>query len=533
MKALFGKIYAFCRYAVMILCLLLSVCLFAASFFLTSYSTDMESQRVLFRRDNLLWNLLGTAVFLAVFLPVVLGKRVKVKHFLALTLFWCCLSGVVLILFGRNGPSTDGMSIYLAAQELAQGQTAVIDPDNSYFSYYPQQMGLVAFYELLIRFWNLLPFQVPAWHFIKCVNVLFACFIIIFQMKTVHLFWDNERIDCCYLLLVGLNLPFLMYTSFVYGEIPSFAFVAAGIYLVLRFLEPGGRIPGWRSLPGGVMCLSAAVVLRKNNLIFVIAVLIVVFLQFLKDWRRIQLLFVVVCAVCAMGSLPGVQKIYELRSGSYLRSGVPAAAYLAMGMQDFPETRCGGWYNGYNFEVYQQASLDADAASEISREVIRERMGDFRANPGYAADFYCRKELSQWADGTYASRQATLATFGGRSSFFQSLYEGELSGLFIEYGNLYQNILYLGLLVFCVFQCRRIFRRTEKGKDENTGLTAGLPLWIGLIGVVGGFLFHTAWEANSRYILLYSLAMLPCSAWGIYCLEKQGAALLGRFRKGN
>lgn len=47
------------------------------------------------------------------------------------------------------------------------------------------------------------------------------------------------------------------------------------------------------------------------------------------------------------------------------------------------------------------------------------------------------------------------------------------------------------------------------------------------------FLFHTAWEANSRYILPYGLAMLPCSARGIYYLGKQGAVLLGCFRKGN
>lgn len=320
----------------------------------------------------------------------------------------------------------------------------------------------------------------------------------------------NEKIDCIYLLLAGLDLPFLMYTSFVYGEIPSFAFVSAGLYQTLRFLEADSRSLRWRSMLYSIVCLSAAVVLRKNNLIFVIAVLIVAFLQFLKDRMPLRLLFVLICAVCTSLSLPGIQKVYELRAGNYLRSGVPAAAYVAMGMQDFPETRCSGWYNGFNFEVYQNASLDAEAASEISREVIRERIQYFKKNPGYAARFYCKKELSQWADGTYASRQATLAVFGGRSSFFHSLYKGKLSRLFIEYGNLYQAVLYLGLLAFCIFQCREHWGR---GREEG-GKDTDLPLWIGLIGVFGGFLFHTAWEANSRYIFLYSLAMLPYSAWG-------------------
>lgn len=107
---------------------------------MTSYSTDMESQKVLFRTDNPLWNLLGIMVFLALFFLVSSRKEVRAKGLLYLTLFWCCFCGAVLIVFGRSVPAGDGMSIYSAAQELAEGRTAVIAPDDSYFSYYPQQI---------------------------------------------------------------------------------------------------------------------------------------------------------------------------------------------------------------------------------------------------------------------------------------------------------------------------------------------------------------------------------------------------------
>ena len=43
----------------------------------------------------------------------------------------------------------------------------------------------------------------------------------------------------------------------------------------------------------------------------------------------------------------------------------------------------------------------------------------------------------------------------------------------------------------------------------------GLPLYLGLIGVTGGFLFHIIWEANSRYIFLYSLLLMPYCAMGL------------------
>ncbi len=522
MYALTDKIYSFCVCSVKVLGLMLAAFLFAGSFLVTSYSTDMESQTVLFRADNPLWNLLGIAVFSVIFIPAVRRRKVRTNRLLFLTLGWCCFAGAFLIVFGRTAPAADGMSVYAAAGELAVGQTAVISPDNSYFSYYPQQIGLVCFYEIGIRLWNLLPFEIPAYHMIKCVNVLGACGILFFQQRTVQLLWHNERLDCIYLILAGLNLPFLMYTSFIYGEIPSFAFMAAGLYCLLCFLGDRETGSGWRQALYAVVCFSMGVALRKNNLIFVIAVLIVALLQYLRDRKGVVLMFALLCGVCAFGVLPGIRKVYELRAGNYLRSGVPAAAYFAMGMQDVPGSRCGGWYNGYNFEVYQEAGLDGDAAAAVSREAIRERLEDFKENPGYAVKFYLRKHISQWADGTYASRQATLSSFGGRGRVLQSLYEGPLSRFFIEYGNFYQNMLYLGFVVFSIVSCKGMFSgiRKQDGRgngDGNTGerLTDSLPLWVGLIGVLGGFLFHMVWEANSRYILLYSLAMLPYSAWGI------------------
>ena len=91
-----------------------------------------------------------------------------------------------------------------------------------------------------------------------------------------------------------------------------------------------------------------------------------------------------------------------------------------------------GWYNGFNIDTYDAAGMDSALANEISRQAVLERLAYFREHPGYAVDFYARKHLSQWADGTYASRQATLAAYGGRSGFFQEVYDGSLSSAYIE-----------------------------------------------------------------------------------------------------
>lgn len=507
MQTFFQRLYTFaCRF-IQIFSLILTAILFLGAFLSTCYSLDMESQLVLIRWDNPLLNLLGMAVFSA-FLAgfCILFQKRHVRLLTALVLIWCIAVGALLIVFGKTVPAADAMSVYSIAEALAAGDTSVIHPTQSYLSYYPQQVGLTAFFELLLRLCRLLPVDVTTYHFIKCFYVLLACIIILFQEKTVHLLWENEATDCIYLLLAGANLPFLMYTSFVYGEIPSFTAITLGFFLLAKLWKNREYSAAKRILfsAGALLFLTLGVMLRKNNLILIIAVLIVVFLQWLRDRRHMLLVWGLVCGLCCFSVLPITQKIYEHRAESSLSSGVTATSYFAMGMQE--SSRGNGWYNGFNFNTYRDTGMDTDATNAISREAIRERLAFFGENPGYAARFYLQKHLSQWADGTYASRQATLATFGGRTSFFVSLYEGNASLFFIEYCNAYQNMLYLGGLFFCLTAFR---------KKQNQ-----LPLYLGFIGIVGGFLFHIIWEANSRYIFLYSLLLMPYAAQGLALLYK-------------
>ena len=189
-----------------------------------------------------------------------------------------------------------------------------------------------------------------------------------------------------------------------------------------------------------------------------------------------------------------------------------------MGMQE--SSRGCGWYNGFNIDTYDAAGMNSDAANAISRAAINERIAYFREHPGYAVNFYLHKHLSQWADGTYASRQATLATYGGRSDFLKEVYEGSLASAYIEWGNAWQNVLYLGMLLFCIATVRK--RRPGNGSanaaanDDFRFRNICLYTYAGLIAVLGGFLFHTIWEANSRYIFVYSLLLMPYCAAGIH-----------------
>ena len=597
---------------VMLLTLLLSMLLFAGSFLTTCYADNMETQQVLLRPDNPLWNLLELAGFGLLFCGCLylyekIGERFR-RGLLLFTLGFVFGLGILLILFGRTVPAADALSVYNAAAEWILGNTDIIHPTVSYLSYYPQQIGLMAFLELLLRIWNLTGLSAPAWHFIKLVYVCLLCGAVWFQYLSLQYLWPEKykKISCCYLVLVCCNLPMIMYSSFVYGEIPSFAALSVGCYLLLRLLggvSPGGSyrdnvspcgsspdssyrdnvsrndapsVTAYDYVPrmlrqilftgfGSILFLTLSVMLRKNSLIPVIAVLLVLLFEALRPGRngkmRLGLLIMAVClAVTSVSVLPLTQKIYEKKAGNTLSSGVTAMSYLAMGMQE--ASRGCGWYNGFNIDTYDTAGMDTALANEISRLAIDERLTYFREHPGYTADFYLHKHLSQWADGTYASRQATLATYGGRSAFFKEVYEGSLSGGYIEWCNAWQNVLYLGVLVFCIGSLKKRRKSKVVGHmaDQTAGHTEGctadhmadqldadqlgadrhgadrhgadrlgadrhgadrlgadrLYIYVGLIAVLGGFLFHIFWEANSRYIFSYSLLLMPYCGAGIY-----------------
>lgn len=508
-KTFSNRLYHFACGSIQILALLFTGLLFVSGFFFTCYADDMVSQKVLTTVDNPLFQILGTGLWMVILLLLVrpVNKNPKrSKQILQLCVFgWIMLIGGILILFGRTAPAADAWSVYSAAEDMALGNTSVIHPTDSYLSYYPQQVGLMAFFELIIRLWKLLPTDLHAYHFIKCLYVVLTCVIVYYQSLCVHLLWEDERIDCIYLVLVGADLPLIMYSSFVYGEIPSFAALSIGLYYLIKLL----KTPNIQKSSAAVslVAFTLSVMLRKNSLVIMIAVVLVTLLEGIrteKSRRYGLFLFSLLCVICSLSILPITERFYEYRAGNTLKSGVPSMAYFAMGMQE--SSRGNGWYNGFNFDTYRETGMDTAATVQLSREYIAERTAYFREHIDDAADFYWGKYLSQWADGTYASRQATLATFGGRLPAVESVYSGEHSRLYIGYCNIYQNLIYLGCLL-----CVILTLRTQKKSPDSP---CRLYEWLGIIGTFGGFLFHIIWEANARYIFLYSLLLLPYAARG-------------------
>ena len=94
----------------------------------------------------------------------------------------------------------------------------------------------------------------------------------------------------------------------------------------------------------------------------------------------------------------------------------------------------------------------------------------------------------------------------------EAVYTGKLAAPFIHYCNIYQLLVYGGSLI-----CLLVLRRRPK----QGGYAAELPFYVGMIAVLGGFLFHMVWEANSRYIFPYFLLLLPYASQGLDAFYKR------------
>ncbi len=488
-------------------CLLFSL----TAFFFMSYSTDMTSQVVKYSPDRF-WISIPLTVFL--FLACVVKGRAfaaasgRTRNICLIgTLLWVLVAGLILLLFGRTIPAADSGSVYGMALGMAQGDYSVIGV-NSYISFYPQQVGLMTYYEVLIRIWNCFGLSLAPFHFIKLINVVVVAGIVFFQYLLVGcLFGEYPEAQGICLFLSALNMPLIFYGSFVYGEIPSLFAFSLGIYMLagcVRHIRKGeGGAPGFVKGLMAVLFLGCSVFLRKNMLIPVIALGILLLLEGLfhkeKKIRRKILLIFLFCIGVSFLIQPLSVKWMEHRTGYTINKGVTPLSYVAMGMQE--ASRAPGWYNGFNFDTYLEADFNEEKADEISRDAIRERQEYFGEHPGEAVRFYVKKILSQWADGTYAARQATLAEYGGRTTFFKEIYEGRYSMVLIELCNALQNLMYMGAAVLCFYMLRH----------RDGGMYGYMPV----IALFGGFLFHTVWEANARYSFSYAQLMFLSAVVGL------------------
>lgn len=538
------RFYMFCIRFLQISSLILFGILALSSFLGTASIERPYEYTITLGFDNPLLNLLFLCCFLAVFFGLEsLFSRMKngSRILLVLTCLWVTGASLGWIYFSKNGPIADGASVYYAARQFAADDFSAISYRDSYFSVYPFQLGLAFFYEMIFRL-----VRNDNFHILQALNALCLAVCAVSQYHLCGRLFREKRAQIYTLLFTAFCAPFIMYGSFIYGEIPSITFTLFGTWMLLLFLEGPAQSAPSETSPGenakkfspalrffcGILALfsiACSVLVRKNSLIFIIALGITAVLWLFSGKNKYSAKKLLFCTAyfvllfsLSVAILPMVQNRYARRSGQEINPGVPAVSYFAMGLG---EAAAGpGFYTGYNFETFTvDADYDAETAAQISRRDYLERVSYFADNPGYSLRFFVRKFCAEWIDTGWAVFPATYNSLGERYPLVESLFSGSLHVPFKNYINNYQMTLYL-----CAAVCTFILFRRKSGEDVFVYL---FPLTA-----FGGALVFLVWETSGRYILPYAIFMIPYAGYGAerligWCKDTLPAALKRRPKK--
>ncbi len=477
----------------------LSILLFgfltAASLLNTAYFTPDSSygERPEYRWDNIPLNLLFlTAIvgILYIFYKKQIFEKISVKALAAVAVLFVIGMSLLWIQVSHTYPEADQKAVSWVSYLMTQNNFLFFE-HGKYMQIYPNQLGLAAILETLYRLTG-----GENWKVFMYLTALANGAVVYLLYRITDRLYHDQNADRLVLLASMGCIQIILYSTFLYGIMLGLAFALGAFYAVILFLERGK----WRYAVSSGILIGISILVKNNYSIFLVALVILLLYNAVKKSGGKSFAAVLIILGLTVILSKSLTAFYEHRSGLTLESGMPKSLWVAMGMQE--GERAEGWYNEFNFNTYVNSNCDPVASDAIAKEAITESLQHFQKDPAYAARFYLRKTLSQWNEPTYEALWVNQFHSGDFSTIVQSIYEGKLYQVLSEYMNLFQ------LLVFAAVFAGLLSCRKGKNRWQLTKLY--LPMVI-----LGGFIFHTIWEAKSQYIFPYFVCMLPGAAAGI------------------
>lgn len=401
------------------------------------------------------------------------------------------LLAVLIILWGQYPPKFDQKHVVDAAAALNAHDYSDFEV-GGYLFIFPFQMGIIMYFQVLSRLFGSLNYIA-----FELVNAVWIVLVYWLYMKIADILWDRERRHTMQTaVLCLLFVPFILYTTFLYGTVVGMAFALLSFYNILLY-ERDFKI---RYLLFAGVSIGLATVLKSNYTVYMIAELIYILLKLLADRgcerrktyaRLLLMLTIVVCF--GIGRFGVSQSIKNANQGEEVK-GIPMMAWVVMGLQD---GKCApGWYNAYNNTVYEKNDYDYDRTNEAVLDDLKSRVKGMMSRPLETTGFFVKKVSAQWNNPTFQSLWI-LENRSEREVPAWILQEkGRAAYTFLA--NLLQTWILAGAFLYAVF-------RWKKSSLEEMILP---------VTFVGGFAFHLFWEAEGLYAILYFPLLLPLCVCG-------------------
>ena len=407
-----------------------------------------------------------------------------------------------LILNTTDYIRADAASVFRAALEVKSGDYSSF-AKGGYLYTYPHQLGLLVF-DLLLS----LIAETPA--VIFCVNFALVLGINYVTWQISRELFSDKLVQLLTIVFSFLFFPQLFMIMFAYGQIPGLFFLLLAFFFTLRFC----RINRFGYAAALLICITLSVLLRKNNLIGGIAILLYLLLHFIQTGRARSVIAGIAVVICLF--LPGkaLQTTFEHLSATKLDHASPSVLWVAMGTDIDNRTRGAGWYDHSSALIYQKANFNAQQAASIGSSKLRANMHKMVRNPEKASEFFRDKFLSTWCEPLYQSLWSGPIQMREQpetlTPFLTELYSDSHTEYLAETtAHLLSLIIYTGAFWYLLSA-----KKAEHG-------------WaLSFLYLIGGILFHLFWETKSQYVYPYVFCLLPFAACGI-CKTRTPGAVFG------
>ena len=422
-----------------------------------------------------------------------INKKIKIV-LLALFIIVYVVAQILWINYRNLAPVGDQLSAYQAAQTLYESNGENL-ANSGYMERYPQQITLSFAWSLIFRICSTSSFKV-----IQYMNAVFnaisivAIILIIEQLSKKYK--TNKWLG---IALIGTFISLPLLSTFVYGDFSGLALSLLSIYFIMKY----GETEKIRFIILSAAVMAISYMLRMNNLIFIIAIFIYLFLELIKKKRNAKEILIKIALIASfilITILPAqVIKQYITNKFSLnLDNAIPTTCFLYMGMTD--GYRQSGWYNDNGAWAWDNP---VDEANEMYKTAIKDRVKFLATNPFELIKFYFQKTASMWSENTYAS-------IWYNSSFNISDGNKDLQKDEWIISKKENIAMYQKALILIIFEAS-IVVLIQNRKNLSNELILLVTIFI------GGFLFHVMWEAKSRYIIPYIIVLIPVAT---ICINK-------------
>lgn len=430
------------------------------------------------------------------------------KIVLGIVLVVYFLIQVVWIQFRDVDPTADQMLAYNAAVEIYNGNYEELE-GNRYLARNPQQRTLTMALTIIFKIMHTTNYRV-----IQTLNALCNTMTIFGLFLILKKLGKQYNVNKSILLIISTTFMCIpMLSTFVYGDIPSLMLSIYSIYFIMNYTQKNKK----RYLIASSILMLFSYMLRTNNLIFIIAIVIYLILDILKKKEAYLKKTILILTFIAISIIPNIiiQKQFEKQFNLEENGSFPVTGYLYMGMTE--GSRGNGWYN-------DSANLAWDHLETAKQEypnMIKERIRYFAENPIYTIRFYTMKLASMWTENTYSALWYNLSfnfedikrNTATQEDIMQYEQKDEVILKQEEKIRMYQKALILIIFISTVIVL------IQNRKQLSNELILLVTIFI------GGFLFEILWEAKSRYIIPYIVILMPVAAIKLEKLKNDNRVL--------